>query len=776
MRTQNNKELTKTPNLGLLTWLVLVLFLFSIAQLATMYLQWKTAANLAVDQRATVVGVAVEKRLAQHNQFLRVMVSPAGGNEDLATRQLALHCRQHPEVVFSAIITDSLHSVPVAGNLTEVKQSVPQAFLDSLFSAKRESLFYEEGPRINDNRSFIVAKPFVQGNHGTGAGLLIISAQDVMKSVLQEKPYEGYETRLLDLKGNVLASTGGSGADSRVRAEYAITYGPWHMLLEMTDVHSSFWSLEIVLLVLREIVVFIVLFFRLFSVKRTYRLVHRAEYDAHREQEYFKTLWDASLDGMKLTDRTGHTVFVNKTYSSLFQISEEKALQDIAGSGATDGDAFTQQFDAGTLKVPTSQTLRRHSGEEVSIEITNSYLTTANDEKLLLSVFRNVSERKKMEEQLQEIQRMDVLGGLAEEIGNDFKNIVGIILNASESLRNHLPQTPEATQYLEMISSATHRGGDLASDLLIFARSEEGNVMPILVRQSLDQVQTVLERSLSDGITAVVTSRDKGAAVRCNSHRLTQAIVNLCLSAEKRMKKGERIVVESSLVSAVDIVQKFRTAEERDYVCISVTDPGAALDTMELRRIFEPYFSTQHGVRGAGLRLSVAYSIVKNYRGFVDAASSPENGTTVAVYLPIDHYEMAPSALTPLPAGEVFGDNRLILFADDEEAFCQLISMEFQRRGFRVVIASNGEEALALYKEHRNDIRLVVSDLSMPKMDGEELYEQLAILDPSVRMIFISGNLEHRLQVDFLRRGVRGIVEKPFVFAQLISIVKNALA
>ena len=420
MRTQNNKELTKTPNLGLLTWLVLVLFLFSIAQLATVYLQWKAAANLAVDQRATVVGVAVEKRLAQHNQFLRVMVSPAGGNEDLATRQLALHCRQHPEVVFSAIITDSLHSVPVAGNLTEVKQSVPQAFLDSLFSAKRESLFYEEGPRINDSRSFIVAKSFVQGNHGTGAGLLIISTQDVMKSVLQEKPYEGYETRLLDLNGNVLASTGGSGNDSRVRAEYAITYGPWHLLLEMTDVHSSFWSLKIVLLVLLEIVVFIVLFLHLFLVKRTYRLVHGAEYDAYREQEYFKTLWDASLDGMKLTDRNGRTVLINKTYSSLFQISEEKALQEIAGSGGTDGDAFTQQFDAGTLKVPTSQTLRRHSGEEISIEITNSYLTTANDEKLLLSVFRNVSERKKMEEQLQEVQRMDVLGGLAEEIGNDF--------------------------------------------------------------------------------------------------------------------------------------------------------------------------------------------------------------------------------------------------------------------------------------------------------------------------------------------------------------------
>ncbi|MCX6136308.1 MAG: response regulator [Ignavibacteriales bacterium] len=419
--------------------------------------------------------------------------------------------------------------------------------------------------------------------------------------------------------------------------------------------------------------------------------------------------------------------------------------------------------------------IRRSNGVEIPVEISHSYITTADGERLLLSVFHNISERKKMEEQLQEVQRMESVGALAEEIGNDFKNILGIVLNAAERLKNQVPATPEADECLEMITSASRRGGDLASDLLIFSRSDESDMMPILVNQNLEQAKTVLDRSLAPGIKVLVTAQNRSAAVRGNGRRLTQVIVNLCLSAQSRMQKGGTISVRSDIIDSSAVRKQFPAAAQADYIKISVTDDGLPLSDLDLRRIIEPYFSSHKGTRGAGLRLSVVHSIIRSHKGFMAAMNGKDGKTTFSVYLPVDHYE-GEKERAALPEDYYFSGNELLLFVDDEEAFRQLMTVEFQRRGLRVITAADGEEALRLYKEKKNEIAIVVSDLSMPKMDGEELFSNLFALDPLVRFIFVTGNLEHQLKLDLLRRGVRDIVEKPFEFDKLVAAVQQVLA
>ena len=261
--------------------------------------------------------------------------------------------------------------------------------------------------------------------------------------------------------------------------------------------------------------------------------------------------------------------------------------------------------------------------------------------------------------------------------------------------------------------------------------------------------------------------------MRGDIHQMHQAIVNFALAAQSRMPAGGRIEIQTSVAPEEIVRQKFPSAEKRDYVLIAVSDNGNELDEYSARRIFEPFFNSKERDHNAGLRLSVAYSIVRSHKGFVDVGSGKGAGTTISIYLPLENPQPIEEKTPSSDASQT--GNECILVVDDEELFRQIYQQGFSSLGYRVFSAGNGEEAIAAFVEHRGEIDLVVSDHMMPKMNGEELFHKLRELDPATKLILATGAIDLKEKFHLLNMGVCDVLEKPFLLDELLASVRKTL-
>ena len=755
-----------------------VLLIVFIAQLGLTYHQWQLRVHTTLQSNLRLLTADLTQRVSVHERFLNSLSDPLALTQISAETAIKPYADKEADVLFVAVVDRDRLTTYTTGRAIRRQNDIPFVSFDSTslaFSENGVVCFYE-GIRGIPEHSFLAVKSFFVNGQVRGACIVALSYQELLNQVLGEGKYPGSTTRLLDLKGTLLAASGLQGEPVPNRSESRIAIGNLQLILESGDAEGTFWTTGTLLLLAVMALALVAVAVYLFSLLRTVQSFRVKEQSPLIGEEFFRTFWDISTDGMKLTDRTGSVVLVNAAYCVMFETSPRKVMSESSKNAGTPDDvtSFTKQFDAGTLKVANSQVIKRFHGDEIPVEIMNSYVMTSSGEKLLLSIYRSVADRSKMEEQLQEVQRMDALGALAEEIGNNFRNILGIILNASEMLRKHVERTADTDRYFDMISAASKRGGDVAADLLVYGRADEEAKIPVMVSQSIHRARIIMQRILPDTMTVSIDLHDNNAAILGNHHHLTQALVNLCLAAQIRMRDKGTITIRTHILDASTARARFHSAVERDYVVIDVSDFGEPVDELELRRSFEPHFSLQRGVRGVGLRLSVVYRIVTNHKGYLNVSSSRDQGVTFSLVLPVDHFELeAPAEATS--SNILDGQNRLILFVDDEEGFRNLVAAELRSRGFRAITAADGQEALAIYKNRSEEIALVVSDLSMPNLDGEALFEKLVEYNPSAKVIFTTGNIDHRLRTDLLHRGVQDIVEKPFSFNELASVMKKVL-
>ena len=755
-----------------------ILLTVFIAQLAVTYHEWQLGVHTTLECNIRLLTAGLAQRVSVHERFLQGLPDPLTLTHESAKSIITPYTEKEADVLFVAVIDKNRQTTFTAGRAIRRHNDIPLVSFDSISFTFPENgvVRYDEGIRGLPESSFLAIKSFFVNGQVEGACIVALSYQEMLNLVLGEGRYPGSSTKLLDPKGSLLAASGLRRDDLSARSESRIALGNLQLILESGIVGDTFWTTGTFALIAAMALALILVAVSLFSLRRAVRAVHDQEQSSLLGEDLFRTFWDISTDGMKLTDRTGAVVLVNGAYCTLFETSPRKVMAIVAKNASPQSEAtsFTKQFDAGTLKVATSQVLKRSNGDEIPVEIMNSYVLTSSGEKLLLSVYRSVADRSKMEEQLQEVHRMDALGVLAEEIGNNFRNILGIILNASEMLRKHVEQNADTERYFGMISSASKRGGDVAADLLVYGRTDDEEMVPIMVSQSINHVRTIMQHVLPGTMTVAIELHDNNAAILGNHHHLTQALVNLCLAAEVRMRDRGTITIQTHIMDATAVKGRFRSARAQDYVAIDVSDFGEPVDELELRRSFEPHFSLQRSVRGVGLRLSVVYRIVTNLRGYLNVTSSHDKGVTFSLILPVSHFEQKPPEEVA-PGDSLEGNNRLILFVDDEEGFRELVAAEFRNYGFRVMTASDGEEALSVYKARGEEVTLVVSDLSMPKLDGEGLFKKLNEYNPSVKVIFTTGNIDHRLRTDLLHQGVQDIIEKPFAFDELAKVVKKVL-
>jgi len=647
------------------------------------------------------------------------------------------------------------------------------------YADSSHSVFYTKPFRFNE-RYYFEAKFLIPHSGGEPDTCIVFySAEKLLGDVLRRHPMENCEVTVFSGWGQEIASTGYSNAPSSIRLQQSVPGYGQLLSVDITEPAYVFWTpAKIFLAALCGLLCAAVLSITI-VLRRDIAKLRSTQSSLRSSEERFRAIFENSADAMRLADRFGRTVMVNSVYCDLTKTSREELLREYnEGDNKLEeryaaNSAYRSQFDAGTLKVPSSQVVKRRGGEEIPVEARHSFINIGRGEKLLLSIYRDVSERKKYEVEAQQVQRMDALGAFAVGIGNDLRNIFGIVMNSAEVMYKETLGNARMEEYVSMVIRESKRASELADDLLVFARSKTTELKPILAEKLIRQAQKILQHSLSPSIAVSTSINDGYAVVNGDIHQLHQAVVNLALTAQRRMPDGGEIMLGTAIGAPSEVKERIHFSEGKEFLVITVGDNGKELDEYSQRRIFEPYFNAWATDQSAGLRLSVAYGIIQHHGGYIGVQSEQGKGTTMSLYIPVLYHENPEEATKS--SEDIQGGTECILIVDDEDSFRQIYEHGLVSFGYKVFTAQNGEEALAVYRLHQEEIDLVVSDLSMPKMNGEELITKLISLNPAVKAILATGAIDLKSKSEFLHKGVRDVIMKPFLFDELMSSVRKVL-
>jgi PAS domain S-box-containing protein len=381
---------------------------------------------------------------------------------------------------------------------------------------------------------------------------------------------------------------------------------------------------------------------------------------------------------------------------------------------------------------------------------------------------RDVTELRKLENQLRQSQKLEVIGALAGGIAHDFNNVLGGILGYASLLRTYLKDRPTAAKYVETIERAAVRGAELSGRLLAASRKSPGQLAPVNLNQVIEETLELLTHTIPKGIRIDKRLDPRLHLMMADASQLQQIVLNLCVNARDAMPEGGLLRVSTRLLEGTEGSESRRPGRK---VLISVEDSGVGMDAKTLSRLFEPFFSTK-GEAGTGLGLSVVYGIVKSLGGDVGVKSSPGRGARFEVVLPC---LWAEESLVETQVEEVArGQGELILLVDDEKVLRDLGKDILESQGYRVATVSSGEEALDYLRDAR-DVALVILDVVMPGLGGNETYRRLRGFDRSIPVLFSSGLTAEQSVRDILDEGCAGFIPKPYGIGDLTRAVSSVL-
>jgi len=433
-------------------------------------------------------------------------------------------------------------------------------------------------------------------------------------------------------------------------------------------------------------------------------------------------------------------------------------LNDKRGDGLYRGHWKHRKKDGKTIEVETTVHELEYSGKRVR-----------------LIVAQDVSERHILEQQLRQSQKMEAVGRLAGGVAHDFNNLLMVIKGHTELLRNLLPAAEEYSRKIEQIERAADRASGLTRQLLAFSRLQMLQPKVMNLNDAVADMGRLLPGLIGEDIELIIRPSENLGAVRADRSQMEQIIMNLVVNARDAMPDGGKLIIETSNIELDRLYsEKHPIVREGRYVllCVSDTGTGMSLDTQA--HIFEPFFTTKAQGKGTGLGLATVYGVVKQSGGFIWVYSEQGRGTTFKIYFPrvdqpVDLFEAVPAS-SKAPSG-----TETILLTEDERDVREVAREFLESGGYTVIEARDGIEALGLVEKHEGAIDLLITDMVMPRMTGQELAARLKEQRPRLRMLYMSGYSE-RAAADSLRAepGVR-LLAKPFSRSALLRTVHELL-
>jgi len=419
---------------------------------------------------------------------------------------------------------------------------------------------------------------------------------------------------------------------------------------------------------------------------------------------------------------------------------------------------------------------RRKDGRSVAVRINARYAKDLDNESPCVeALVEDVTERTTLETQLLQSQKFEAIGQLAGGIAHDFNNMIGAILGWADMGIEETEPGARLRRHFEKMRHQAERAGALTRQLLAFARRQILEPRDIDFNQTVTESLSLLEKVIGSNIEIKSTLASDLPVVRADPTQLEQVLMNLCINARDAMPGGGLLVIETAKTSFDEEACKLQPlAHPGDYVMLCVTDTGTGMDSATLDRMFEPFFTTKELGKGTGLGLATVYGIVRQHSGFINVYSEPGLGTTFRVYLPVSGAAVA-SLDKPEDDPKVEGGTETLLVAEDHDGLRQLALETLTKLGYNVIAASDGEEAVRAFHNHRDDIDLALLDVVMPKLNGPEIYSRISAERPDLPVIFATGYsadfaLLHKVQQQGLP-----VLQKPYSARDLARKVREAL-
>ncbi|MBI3003832.1 MAG: PAS domain S-box protein [Ignavibacteriales bacterium] len=517
------------------------------------------------------------------------------------------------------------------------------------------------------------------------------------------------------------------------------------------------------------------------GISRDITKENQAEEELRKSEEQYRALFEESKDVVFVSTPEGSLLDINPAGVELFGYSSKEELLKTAMV-----DLFVQPEDQGRyhellrtqfyVKDYELSLKRKRDGQRLSVAVTASAMRDGVGKILAYrGIMRDVTERRQLEQQLLQSQKLESIGLLAGGIAHDINNVLTPIIMASEIFRDRLSDE-ESQRMLDMVESSAKRGADIVKQILTVARRVDGERAEVQLKHLIKEMAKIGEETFPKSIRTQTSIHKDLWTIMGDATQLHQILLNLSVNARDAMPDGGTLTLAAENILLDEHYARMHLdAKPGPYVMIQVADTGTGIPSDKLHRIFEPFFTTKEPGKGTGLGLSTVHAIIKNHQGFINTYSEIGKGTQFSVYIPaVPAHTAAAEERQQVPLRP--GNGELVLIVDDESSVLEVTKATLVKHGYRALTAMEGTEAVGLFAKNKNEIKAVITDMSMPVMDGIATIRALRRIDPQVRVIVASGRAEHKKETEAASLQVQAFLEKPYTADKLLRTLQEVHA
>ena len=422
------------------------------------------------------------------------------------------------------------------------------------------------------------------------------------------------------------------------------------------------------------------------------------------------------------------------------------------GALAAGSSIYKAEFDTRTI-----------GGETRTVSMIVSLQPSPGDWSRVIVSFIDITDRKRLEEQFLQSQKLESLGRLAGGIAHDFNNLLMVITGYSELLISDVELSQPALRGLRQIKSAGERGAELTEQLLAFSRKQIGQPRALSLNALISESQSMLERLMGEDVHLVVALEPEAATIRADRGQMHQVLMNLVVNAREAMPDGGVLKIETANVTEAGAA----------FVRLRVADTGMGMDERTRQHVFEPFFTTKHAARGTGLGLATVFGVVTQAGGHISVTSEAGRGSEFSLFLPRISGPAKPETCVPVREASIGWGT--VLVVEDQADVRRLAVLILASLGYDVLEAADGSEALAVAEGFAGTIRLMLTDVIMPGMNGRQLADRMALVRPEMRVVFMSGYTDRIMSKDGVLDSSVAYLQKPFTSEQLNVKVRQVL-
>jgi len=506
----------------------------------------------------------------------------------------------------------------------------------------------------------------------------------------------------------------------------------------------------------------------------------RMETTLRQSEEKFRQLLEDSSDVIAVVNGAGVIHYQSPSTQRILGYQPEEVLGQVVTNFIHPEDrgkaaqGILRALSGELRSMPVEYRIRHREGTWRIFQSIGRMMGHSTGEQRVVVNSRDVTDLRKLELQFLRAQRLEAIGTLSSGIAHDLNNILAPIMMIVPMMRETF-RSPQDTELLTMIEQGAMRGANIIKQLLTFSRGVEGERGPVQPRHLLKEMVTMMQETFPRDISIDQNLPNELWPISADATQIHQVLMNLCVNARDAMPGGGKIDLSAANVTLDEVEAALHgPAKAGPFVRLTITDTGEGISRSNLNRIFEPFFTTKEVGKGTGLGLSTVIGIVKSHGGFITVHSEPGLGTTFNVHLP------AIAGGTALEAAVVArphaGKRELILVVDDEAAIRRSVSLALERNNYRVVVAADGREAEILFHANRGHVRLLITDIMMPGLNGVALIQRLRAAEPHLPVIAASGLHDDKRLTELTALGVTSILAKPFCTEEVLTAVHRELA